>query len=606
MKNMKVSVKLLVSFIIVIVLTAIVGVVGIFGMQQITAGSTELYYDQLQPIVDMGYASEYFQRIRVQLRNVVINTGDTVAVNNFAAEVDDRLEQFTHYFEAFREFLHSPEALRLASEIDDALHGTFMPGVYRAIDAALAGQETSYMMAILGETTAAGDTVANNLSEILSVRLTQSAELEASNEQLSSMMLIVIIAVLVLAVVIALALAIYISKLISNPLIMLTGFMKKAATTGDIMLSSEEETLVGKYAPNKDELGQCIAATSEFVRELNGEMDLLEKVAGGDLTISPKALSERDRVGNSLVKVVDNLNDMFAETNNASGQVSAGSKQISDGAQTLAQGSTEQASSVQQLSSSISEIAQKTKENAEMADRAAVLATDIKGTAEKGSGQMDEMMTAVRDINESSQNISKVIKSIDDIAFQTNILALNAAVEAARAGQHGKGFAVVAEEVRNLAAKSAEAAKDTESLIADSITKAELGSKIADNTAESLKEIVSGIDESTRLVGDIARSSEEQSDGIEQINKGVEQVAQVVQQNSATAEQSAAASEQMSGQSMMLEELISRFKLRNASGIGMKSLPTTNSSYTTSAVSSDFGDTMRNIENTTDDSFGKY
>jgi methyl-accepting chemotaxis protein len=264
--------------------------------------------------------------------------------------------------------------------------------------------------------------------------------------------------------------------------------------------------------------------------------------------------------------MVADLNNMFSEINNASGQVSAGSKQIADGAQSLAQGSTEQAASVQQLSASISDIATKTKENAEMAGRAANLAINIKTSAEKGSGQMDEMMTAVKDINESSQNISKVIKSIDDIAFQTNILALNAAVEAARAGQHGKGFAVVAEEVRNLAAKSAEAAKDTESLIADSITKAELGSRIADDTAASLKEIVEGIDESTKLVGDIARSSEEQSVGIGQVNSGVDQVAQVVQQNSATAEESAAASQEMSGQALVMEELISRFKLKNSSG----------------------------------------
>jgi len=342
--------------------------------------------------------------------------------------------------------------------------------------------------------------------------------------------------------------------------------MKKASETGDIVIRDADRVVIEKYSQSKDEIGQCIAATASFMREINEEMDLLEKIGDGDLTIIPNILSDGDKVGKALTKVVDNLNNMFNEINNASSQVSAGSKQISDGAQTLAQGSTEQAASVEQLSASISDIAAKTKANAEMAGRAASLASTIKTSAEKGSGQMDEMMGAVKDINASSQNISKVIKSIDDIAFQTNILALNAAVEAARAGQHGKGFAVVAEEVRNLAAKSAEAAKDTESLIADSITKAELGSKIADDTAASLKEIVSGIDESTQLVGSIAQSSEEQSVGIDQVNNGVDQVAQVVQQNSATAEESAAASEEMSGQSLMLEELISRFKLKDSSG----------------------------------------
>jgi methyl-accepting chemotaxis protein len=177
--------------------------------------------------------------------------------------------------------------------------------------------------------------------------------------------------------------------------------------------------------------------------------------------------------------------------------------------------------------------------------------------------QMDEMISAVKDINQSSLNINKVIKVIDDIAFQTNILALNAAVEAARAGQHGKGFAVVAEEVRNLASKSAEAAKDTGAMIQDSMIKAELGARIAGETAASLAEIVSGINESTRSINEISKSSEEQSMDISQINVGIDQVAQVVQQNSATAEESAAASQEMSAQSNLLQELISQFKLKD-------------------------------------------
>jgi len=251
---------------------------------------------------------------------------------------------------------------------------------------------------------------------------------------------------------------------------------------------------------------------------------------------------------------------MFTEINASTSQVSSGAKQIADGSQSLAQGSTEQAASVEQLSASISDIAQKTKENADMAFEADNLAGTIKSNAEKGSLQMDEMMAAVKDINQASQSISKVIKVIDDIAFQTNILSLNAAVEAARAGQHGKGFAVVAEEVRNLSAKSAQAAKETEELIANSMEKAELGSAIANETAGSLAEIVLGINESSQIIEGIARSSEEQAVAIKQINQGIDQVAQVVQQNSATAQESAAASVEMSVQASVLENMIAQFK----------------------------------------------
>ena len=238
----------------------------------------------------------------------------------------------------------------------------------------------------------------------------------------------------------------------------------------------------------------------------------------------------------------------------------AGSKQIADGAQSLAQGSTEQAAAIEELSGSIVEIAERTKINAAITDKTSKLSATIKEKAEKGSRQMDEMITAVKEINEASHSISKIIKTIDDIAFQTNILALNAAVEAARAGQHGKGFAVVAEEVRNLASKSAEAAKDTGNMIQNTMDKAELGFRIAGETAASLGEIVSGINESSQLIAEIANTSEQQSLGIVQINVGIDQVAHVVQQNSATAEQSAATSEEMSGQSDILLQLIAQFQ----------------------------------------------
>jgi methyl-accepting chemotaxis protein len=352
------------------------------------------------------------------------------------------------------------------------------------------------------------------------------------------------------------------------------GAIANKISTGDIGVSTATEVKTG--IRSHDEVGMLARALEQAYIQLQGYVreirERMSNLSDGDLTKESVYEFQGDFVliKDSINDITRNLNQTLAEINSSSSQVSTGAKQVADGAQALAQGSTEQAASVQQLSSSITEIADRTKTNAETAGRTSKLSATIKESAEKGSRQMDEMIVAVKEINEASQSISKIIKTIDDIAFQTNILALNAAVEAARAGQHGKGFAVVAEEVRNLASKSAEAAKDTGDMIQNSMEKAELGSRIASETAESLNEIVVGINESTQLITEIAESSEEQSLGISQINVGIDQVAQVVQQNSATAEQSAAASEQMSGQSTVLQQLIAQFKLQDSgSALGL-------------------------------------
>jgi methyl-accepting chemotaxis protein len=375
--------------------------------------------------------------------------------------------------------------------------------------------------------------------------------------------LIIVLVIAGVSAIVSVIIAFFIKNIITKPLIALSKFLNKAGSTGDITIDPNEEKFLESFMKNKDEIGQMIKHCGVFIDHVIKISEELESLATGDLTTDFEIISEVDTMGISVQRMVDSLNNMFHEINSSAEQVSSGSKLVADGAQALAQGSTEQTATVEELSSSISVIADKTKANAQMAEEAAKLAGTIIGSAKKGSSQMDDMMNAVKEINEASQSISKVMKTIDEIAFQTNILSLNAAVEAARAGQHGKGFAVVAEEVRNLAAKSAQSAKETGSMIQNAIDKAELGVKIATETAESLSEIVSGINESNKLSDQIAKSSDEQLEGISQINSGIDQVAQVVQQNSATAQESAAASQEMSGQSDMLQKLIMHFKLKD-------------------------------------------
>ncbi|MEG0091184.1 MAG: methyl-accepting chemotaxis protein, partial [Oscillospiraceae bacterium] len=293
----------------------------------------------------------------------------------------------------------------------------------------------------------------------------------------------------------------------------------------------------------------------------------LGEMAHGNFRV--KTSCEERYIGNyqgileAMRKINSDLSAAISNINVASEQVSSGSDQVSSAAQSLSQGATEQASVIEELSASINQISEQVKTNADNAQAANELSQQSAVALDKGSQQMGQMITAINDISKTSGEIGKIIKTIDDIAFQTNILALNAAVEAARAGSAGKGFAVVADEVRNLAQKSAEAAKSTTALIESSVKAVANGTKIADETAKSIAEVVTSTKEVTQVVAGIAQASKRQADEITQVTIGIEQISAVVQTNSATSEESAAASEELSGQAAMLKELVSKFKLKD-------------------------------------------
>lgn len=290
---------------------------------------------------------------------------------------------------------------------------------------------------------------------------------------------------------------------------------------------------------------------------------MADRLAEGDLTVNEDTNS-KDELGDlqrAFNKTALNLRETLAEINNSSEQVAAGSTQVSDGAQELSQGSTEQASATEQIAETVGKMRLMINDNAKNAQKANEISVLMGDDVITSNEEMDKMLESMQDINLSSQNISKIIKVIDDIAFQTNLLALNAAVEAAHAGQYGKGFAVVAEEVRKLAARSANAAKETTTLIEESIQKVNVGTTTAKGTAEVLEKIVVNISKTADIVKNISESSQVQATQVEQLNTAVNQISAVVQSNSATAEESAAASEELNSQVVMLKEMVNRFKI---------------------------------------------
>lgn len=366
----------------------------------------------------------------------------------------------------------------------------------------------------------------------------------------------------ILAVVIGALVTFIVSDSIARPI------KKVTVAAQEIARGSFDVSL---FVKSKDEVGQLAEAfnlTLARLKNYQGYIDeisqALSYLADGNLRISLQREYEGqfEKLKISLEALLEGLNDTMLQVYQVSDQVNSGSEQVANGAQALSQGATEQASSIEELSASIAEVANQIRTTANNAKNARDKAELAGKEMLTSTDQMDNMISAMKQITMKSSEISKIIKIIEDIAFQTNILSLNAAVEAARAGEAGKGFAVVADEVRNLAAKSAEAAKNTTVLIEDTLKAVEYGSQVATETADSLNTSAQATKETVSLIDEIALSAQDQAVAIVQVNQGIGQVSSVVQSNAATAEQSAAASQELSAQANLLKDLLSKFQLR--------------------------------------------
>jgi len=511
--NLKISRKLLLAFTVVLAVAVAIGVIGIVNIGTIEANDVQMYQNMTVPIGHLTQIATSFQRLRVNMREFII-LNDPTEIADVVAKIAERRAELDSEQEAFAKLILSEEMQKAYDAYLEAR--VVFGGYYDQVKVLAEANRDTEAFALLQSAACyqAEQNEQNAILNLVSLKSDDAAKKSEENSSLAELSKMTVLGVLVAGMAFAILIAMYLSRLIS-------GSMKKV----------------------------IVAA---------------EQIADGDLNVE-LAINTKDEIGElaaAFRRMSENLNEVLSNINAAAEQVTMGAKELSDSSLSLSQGASEQASSIEEVTASLEQISSQTHENAQNASEANKLARAAHDNAAQGNGQMKEMLKAMDEINVSSAGISKIIKVIDDIAFQTNILALNAAVEAARAGQHGKGFAVVAEEVRNLAAKSANAAKETTDMIEGSIKKVEAGTKLATHTAEALDKIVDGVAQAASLVNQIDTASSEQAIGLAQINQAVMQVSQVVQANSAVSEQSAAASKELAGQAEMMRDSVSKFSLK--------------------------------------------
>lgn len=560
MKNLKIKTKLFLLVVFMLIGMVALGFVSLSYMKRINEGSTDISDIWLPSVI----ASEELNTLtsdfrREEYKHIVAQ--DQQTMQDAETKMEDRSKRIEETFNTYMASLITDETDRQMIQNAQNEWNEYLTNHDKLIALSRENKTDEAMEIVLG-TISLYDDVSDLLLDVVEYNKEGADAASLNGDRLYSQAGRVVIIALVVIAALCVLMALYIIRSISKPVGELDNVAKKIAE-GDldqnITYKSRDE--IGTLSAN---FNKTVGRLRNYVSYINEISDVLRQIAGGnlvfDLTLNYEG--EFAKVKQALEEISLSLNDTLGQINQAADQVSSGSDQVSSGAQALSQGATEQASSIEELAATINEISTQVKDTAANANAVRQQTDQTGDQVATSNEQMQEMIAAMTEISDKSGQISRIIKTIEDIAFQTNILALNAAVEAARAGEAGKGFAVVADEVRNLASKSSEASKSTAALIEGTVQAVEKGTEIANATAESLFAVVESTKGVVSSVDKIASAADQQAESIAQVTQGIDQISSVVQTNSATAEESAAASEELSSQAQVMKSLVGRFTLR--------------------------------------------
>jgi len=612
LNNVKIGPKLIGGFLVVAVITLIIGILGVTNMGKINGMLGTLYKMHLIGISHAKDANVNLIYIGRSLRQYVLAKDQT--------EREEQFRKIEKFSETLKEELDLTDKTIVSDEGKEAVRKSrdLYADYYNDLQAfiQMAGKQELLKLdqSIVEGITALkskGDLIENQFSIVSDLKEKYGEQMYEQSGQMYHNMTTILIVCIIIATLAGILIGVFLSRSISAPLIKVVDMiqeMSKGHLGTRLRINREDEigvmakamddfsddlqnNIVGamkkisegnlnitiEARDNKDEINPAIKQTVEALRGLIIEDGgiVLQAAASKDLSkrLQREYKGDYFKMKENINTLIDSLNQALLQVAQGAEQVSSASQQISAGSQSLAQGANQQASSLEEVSSSLEEMSSMTKQNAENANQAKSLATEANNNAAQGKHAMARMSESINKIKVSSDQTAKIVKTIDEIAMQTNLLALNAAVEAARAGEAGRGFAVVAEEVRNLAQRSADAAKNTANMIEESVKNAEEGVSIATDVAKSFESIASSNAMVDGLIAEIATASQEQSQGIDQVNSAVAQMDKLTQQNAANSEESASAAEELSSQSEELQSMVAQFQLNgNGQNIASKTV----------------------------------